>query len=80
VVRATVVESLDHRGDGVLGELVGVLADRGQVDVCQPGDRAVVVADDGDCSRDVDTGADERVDEPHGAAVVEGEYGGRPRV
>jgi hypothetical protein len=44
------------------------------------GRSAVVVADNGNRSREVDAGADEGVDEADGRAVVEGEYRGRSQV
>ena len=47
---AAAFEALDGQGDRVRGLLAGVLADRGQVHVGEPGQHAVVVADDRDRS------------------------------
>ena len=55
-----------------------VLADGGEVDVGQPGEMAVVEADDGDLPGHRDAGAEEHVEDAGGALVVEGHDRGRP--
>src|SRR5690348_3267192 len=64
--------------DGQVGQAGDVLADGGQVDVGQPGQMAVVEADDGDLPGNADAGAQEDVEDPGGALVIEGQDGSRP--
>jgi hypothetical protein len=77
VHRAATIEPLDHRGDRVPHELTGLLADRGQVHVRQPGQRAVVEADDGDLTRHGDPAAQQRIEQADRAVVVVGNDRGR---
>lgn len=55
--RTPLIESLDHGADRQFGHLGGVLPDRGEVEVGQPSDPAVVVADDGHLPGYHDAGA-----------------------
>ena len=60
-----------------VGEALGVLPDRRQVDGPQPDQRTVVVADHRHRTRHVDPGPHEGVDQTDRAAVVEGDDRGR---
>ena len=68
--RPVALESLYRQDDRLLGLLAGVLADRGEVHVGEPGQRAVVITHDrkGTGYRHAPPG--ERVEQPDGAAVV----------
>lgn len=59
----------------------GVLASGGEIDMGESGELAVVVADNGHPSGDVDAGAAQGVEDAHGEAVVVGhERDSRPSV
>ena len=62
-VRSAQVQTLDQRRHRVLGQGAGVLRDRGQVDLGQARDGAVVVPDHRDRVRDVDARTGERIDQ-----------------
>ena len=64
------VEPFDHRGDRVVGLLLRLLADRGQIDVTQPCQHAVVVPGYRDLAGHVDSGAAQRIDNADREAVV----------
>jgi hypothetical protein len=70
-IGAGVVQPLDQHRDRVFGQLSGVLTDRRQVDVGESSHRTVVEPDHRDSPRDLDAGADQGVDQPDRAAVVE---------
>jgi NADH dehydrogenase len=73
-------DAVDGPRDGERADPLGVLRDGGQVDVGQPGEAAVVVADDADVARHDHAGAVQDVEHARGAAAVEDGDGGRPRV
>jgi hypothetical protein len=56
------VESFHDRSHGAFGLLSRFLADSGEVDVCEPGQHAVVVAGHGDVAGDVDACAEQLVE------------------
>jgi selenocysteine lyase/cysteine desulfurase len=66
----TAIQAGHHRLDGPVGLFAGLLADRGEVDVAQLGQCAVVVAGHRDAAGDVHTGASERIEHPDGDSVV----------
>ena len=72
--RTSLFQPLNGGRHGVLGLLLRVLADGGQVHVRQPGQWAVVVSHDRDRPWHADAGSVERVKEPHGTAIVERQH------
>jgi hypothetical protein len=62
--RTSLIQPLNGGRHGVLGLLLRVLADGGQVHVCQPGQWAIVVPHDRDRPWHVDAGSVERVRSP----------------
>ena len=71
------VESFHDRSHGSFGLLSRFLADGRQVDVCEPGQHAVVVAGHGDVAGNVDAGPEQLVEESDGALIVGGTDRGR---
>ena len=61
--------------DGGGGEQRRVLADGRQLQVAEPRELAVVVAEDGYVRRDLHSGCPEAFHDAEGRSVVEGDYG-----
>src|SRR5664280_2919961 len=71
------VQPVDGTSDGQTGHPTGILRDGGEVDVGQPGQPAVVEADDADVLRHRKSRVAEDVQQAGGAPVVEHGDGGR---
>lgn len=71
------IELLGQGGHGAVGLFEWCLADGGQIEVAEPGQRAVVVAGYGDLERNFDTGSPHRVENADGYAVIGGDHCGR---
>ncbi len=70
------VESFHHRFDGAVGLLAGLLAHRGEVDVCELCEQAVVVSGDGKITGDIDAGTAQPVEDPDRDAVIGTDHSG----
>lgn len=71
--RAATVQPLHRGGDGVPGPQRRRLADRGQADAAEPGDRAVVIPHDREVLRHEHSRPDHGIQDADGFAVVGGD-------